>query len=162
MTLVIRSVGVCPSNTMVEGNVFPNYAGRDDVDDLLEQELKAAGIKVEKWEFLKDRGEVKSSVRGTLCLDPDMPRCGWCFERAWYYWVATGQGIPPEYAEPLHKTHGKVVRVEGNCGCPSPLEYNRGFAVGLYHIDTPEGLKALADTIRQVFIDHKKKYEQNS
>ena len=45
------------------------------------------------------------------------------------------------------------MRVEGHCGCPSPLEYNKGFAVGLYHVDTPEGLKALADTIKQVAKD---------
>jgi len=151
--VTISSPGVCPSNTTVKGQRFPNYAGRNDVDDLLKKELIDAGIKPETWDFLKDKGEVNSSIRGTLCPAPDMPRCGWVFERRWYYWVAEGLGIPPEYAEKLHKTHGQVVRVEGHCGCPSPLEYNKGFAVGLYHVDTPEGLKALADTIKQVAKD---------
>jgi hypothetical protein len=74
----------------------------------------------------------------------------WHFTRAWYYWSAEGPGIPCDIAEKLHATHGKQVRVAGHCGCPSPSEWFKGFAVGSYHIDTPEGLKALADVIRSI------------
>ena len=129
---------------------FPNYAGRSDVDELLIKELEDAGITANNYSFLKDgSGEVKSGVFGELPY--------WGFRRAWYYWVANGAGIPPEYAEQLHKTHGQVVRVDGHCGCPSPLEWFEGFAVDRYHVDSPEGLKALADTIKQVIEDAKQK-----
>ena len=148
-----------PSTMTVQGEGFPNYAGRNDVDQELSSELSAAGINVKKLpEFMRKDKEVDSLVYGEIQSD-DMPRIGWYFERAWYYWVAKGPGIPPQYAEKLHKTHGKVVRVNGHCGAPSPLEYNKGFAVDLYHVDTPEGLKALADTIKQVMEDAKNKYE---
>lgn len=131
---------------------FPNRAGdHADTDDILRAELKAAGIPTlqedagKPPEYLVDMlremsGEVKTSVRGVLH--------GWQFERAWYYWTAKGPGIEVEAAEALHATHGKVVRVAGHCGCPSPREWYKGLAVGSYHIDTPEGLKALADTIK--------------
>ena len=33
---------------------------------------------------------------------------------------------------------------------PSPLEWFKGLAVGSYHVDSPEGLKALADTIKKI------------
>jgi hypothetical protein len=86
--------------------------------------------------------EVPSLVIGNLSP--------WTFERAWHYWIAKGPGIPADVAEQLHRTLGRDVRVNGHCGCPSPLEQNHGFAVGLYHVDTPAGLKALADTIKRV------------
>ena len=150
-------MGLCPSNTMVaEGTKFPNYAGRDDVDDLLKKELTDAGIEACEMGLLKNRGrEVNTAIYGTLCPDPEMPRCAWHFERAWYYWVAKGPGIPLEHATRLHNTHGQVVRVDGHGGCPSPLEWNKGFAVDHYHVDTAEGLKALVDTIKQVAVDAK-------
>jgi hypothetical protein len=50
----------------------------------------------------------------------------------------------------LYAMHGEVVRVEGGCSAPTPLEYNKGFGVGCYHVDTAEGLKALADTLSEV------------
>jgi hypothetical protein len=56
-----------------------------------------------------------------------------------------------EAAERLHATHGTQVRVDGHCGCPSPREWFKGFGVGHYHVDTPAGLKALADAIRSVY-----------
>lgn len=121
---------------------FPNYAGRDDVDDACAAELEAAGIAVERVECLRSKGEVKSAVIGSLH--------GWGFRRAWRYWNAEGPGIEVSAAEALHATHGRVVRVEGHCACPSPREWNRGLATGSYHIDSPAGLKALADTIRQL------------
>lgn len=135
---------------------FPNKAGEhEDTDDILTAELKAAGIptiyEVEpeydnpstREMFRKTSGEVKTSVRGTLH--------NWVFERAWYYWVAKGPGIDVDTAEKLHATHGQTVRVAGHCGCPSPREWFKGFAVGSYHVDDSEGLKALADVIKSIF-----------
>ncbi|KKM67025.1 hypothetical protein LCGC14_1475410 [marine sediment metagenome] len=119
-----------------------NYAGMSDKDKEIADELKIAGITVYKHEFLRDRGEVKTSVQGSLHQ--------WSFTREWYYWVANGPGIPPKYAGPLHEAHGQEVRVDGHCGCPSPKEWFKGFAVGSYHVDTQLGLCALADTIRKI------------
>lgn len=132
---------------------FPNYAGRSDKDAEIRAELEAAGIEVHSFEFFRDQGEVKTAIRGSLQ--------NWGFKRAWYYWVATGSGLPPEYAVKLHESHGQDVRVEGHCGCPHPLEYNKGFGVGLYHVDSWEGLKALADALNQCAKDAQEKYEKN-
>ena len=131
---------------------FPNRSGdREDTDAVLSAELKEAGINniLEKDEashpeikslLRETSGEVKTSVRGSLH--------GWQFERGWYYWMAKGPGIDVDTAEELHATHGQEVRVAGHCGCPSPREWYKGLACGSYHIDTPDGLKALADTIK--------------
>jgi len=125
-----------------------NYAGMTDKDFEIGAELMGAGIKIYKIELLRDRGEVKTSISGSL-LD-------WSFERAWYYWVAKGPGIPPKEADELNTKFGKEVRVDGHCGCPSPSEWFKGFAVGHYHIDTQEGLNALANTIRKIGIKNAK------
>lgn len=145
MTLAISSAGINPSN---RGAGFPNLARRDPTADDIERvtaickaELEAAGIDPHVWSFRID-GEVPTKAMGSLSM--------WGFKRAWYYWTAEGPGIPPDIAEKLHATHGTQVRVAGHCGCPSPREWFKGFGVGNYHVDTPEGLKALADTIRSV------------
>ena len=131
---------------------FSNKAGdHADTDGILRAELKAAGIPtIQEAEgrdpdafaelFRSTSGEVKTSVRGSLH--------GWKFERAWYYWMAKGPGIEVAAAEALHASHGREVRVDGHCGCPSPKEWFKGLAVGHYHVDTLEGLKALADTVK--------------
>lgn len=133
---------------------FPNKAGdHADTDDTLRAELKAAGIPTlqenagEPPEYLADMlrqssGEVKTSVVG--CLH------GWEFKRSWYYWSAKGPGIELAAAERLHASHGQEVRVAGHCGCPSPREWFKGLACGSYHVDSAEGLKALADTIKDL------------
>lgn len=137
-------------NTLV--GRFPNQAGdHAETDDILRAELRAAGIPTLQEDagetpdfmaefFRRHSGEVKTSVIGVLH--------GWQFKRAWYYWVAEGPGIEVAAAEALHATHGQVVRVAGHCGCPSPTEWYKGLAVGDYHVDSPAGLKALADTIK--------------
>jgi len=124
---------------------FPNYAGRDDVDDLIASELEEAKIKTFKIpeSCRKDDPEMRTIIFGELA--------GWGFRRAWYYWVASGPGIPPDIAEELHKEFGKEVRVNGHCMCPSPLKWHHGFAVGLYHVDTQRGLNALADILRKIY-----------
>ncbi len=121
-----------------------NYAGMSDKDDEIASELRIAKIEVQKLpERMRDNHpEMRTIIVGQL--GP------WCFKRAWYYWVAEGPGIPPYYANTLHKQFGKVVRVDGHCGCPSPKEWLKGFAVGHYHVDTQEGLNALAGTIRTI------------
>lgn len=129
---------------------FPNLARRDpvliEVDAVTatcKAELEAAGIKPHVFGSLYHTREVPSKCVGGLS--------GWTFERAWYYWTAKGPGIPPEIAERLHASHGLVVRVDGDCTCPSPLAHAHGFAIGSYHVDTPDGLKALADTLRSIW-----------
>lgn len=131
---------------------FPNKAGdHEDTDGILTEELHAAGIQTcEEAEghfsdsmkafFRKSSGEVKTSVFGILH--------GWQFKRNWYYWVCTGPGIPVEEAEELNNRLGEVVRVDGFAGGLDPREHFKGLACGAYHVDTPEGLKALADVIK--------------
>lgn len=133
----------------VQRKAFPNLARADnappeviaEVTAIAKAELVAAGINVSGIPL--PHGEVPCSVIGFLS--------GWLFQRRWYYWAADGPGIPCEIAERLHATHGTEVRVEGHCGCPSPREWRKGFAVGSYHIDTQEGLNALADTLRSIY-----------
>jgi len=126
--------------------VFPNMAEDDRADTFCHAELEAAGIGIEKLGWIADGSEVPTHIIGSLY--------GWVFKRAWCYWVAKGPGIPPEYARRLHETHGKVVRVDGLD--ISSDERNHGFATGYYHVDTPSGLKALADMLRLVVSDFEK------
>lgn len=124
---------------------FLNYAGRSDIDDELIAELESAGITHAKLpEMMRKNNEVKTVIIGDMH--------GWGFERAWYYWRADGPGIPCDVATELHEKFGTEVRVAGHCGCPSPLEWYHGFAVSNYHVDTPEGLKALADVIKRIYL----------
>lgn len=120
-----------------------NLAGTStpEADVVCAEELKAAGIEVHLLPVL-GRNEVETHVIGSV--GP------WGFRRAWYYWVATGPGIPPAIATLLHAKHGKAVRVNGHCGAPSPQEQNGGFAVGIYHVDIQDGLNALAAVIREI------------
>lgn len=132
---------------------FPNKAGnRADNDLVLSAELKAAGIPILsemenisdpiKKLLLETSGEVKSSVVGVLH--------GWEFKRAWYYWVCKGPGIEISEAQVLQDNYGKVVRANGDAACRGPLIWFHGLACGSYHVDSPEGLKALADTIKRI------------
>lgn len=147
-------MGLNPSNRIskrITGrDPFPNVAGQgksdpEGVDAILCAELEAAGITVEQRpeSCRENGGEPQSIVMGSLH--------GWGFHRAWYYWIAKGRGIPPDDAMALHSDHGTSVRVEGHCGCPSPLEYCHGFAVGSYHVDNQAGLDALAGVIRKIY-----------
>jgi hypothetical protein len=133
---------------------FPNRAGdHADTDDILRAELKAAGIPTlqeaegQPPEFMADllrrtSGEVKTSVRG--CLH------GWEFERAWYYWMCSGPGIEIAAAQRLQDEFGQTVRANGDAACRGPRFWFKGLACGSYHVDDAEGLKALADTIREL------------
>lgn len=115
-----------------------------EVNETVRAELTAAGIEIEEHDFLiRMCGEVPTKIIGSLA--------GWSFRRAWRYWVAEGPGVPPEEAEQFHRIWGQQVRVAGHAGCPSPLAYYHGFAVGSYHIDTQEGLNAFADLLRSIY-----------
>lgn len=133
--------------------IFPNLArcnedfdsAQPEVDAIVKAELKAAGIDaLQPSKSFRLEGEVPTSYIGAI------EGSGWTFERRWYYYAAKGNGIPPDIAEELHRTHGQSVRVDGHCACPSPTKWFKGFAVGHYHVDNAEGLKALSDTIRGV------------
>lgn len=140
---------------------FPNKAGdHADTDEILTAELNAAGIQtLEQLEgplsdhikmlFRKNSGEVKTSVIGHLL--------GWSFIRNWRYWVCKGPGIPNHFAEQLHMTHGEDVRVDGFAGGEEPIKRFYGLGAWHYHVDTAEGLKALADMIK--FVSEKAKNE---
>lgn len=126
-------------------------------DELLRSELQLAGIPtiqeaegkgpdfMAEFLFSQSRG-VKTSVLGSLH--------GWTFRRDWKYWECSGPGIPPEEAQALYVSHGTTVRVNGDSSCPSPLEYYKGLACGIYHVDDQAGLKALADAIKTIVEAH--------
>ena len=121
-----------------------NLAGDENCDQYIPYELELAEIPYHNFGF-KVGGEVPTMFKGFLN--------GWVFERAWYYWIASSDEnlLLFKYANRLHKKFGKEVRVRGHCGCPSPEEdYNRPWDIGVssYHVDTQEGLKALADMIK--------------
>lgn len=131
---------------------FPNYAGKgkdDGIDDILDAELRAAGIEPsQRLETLRGRigCEIETVSLGAIGA--------WHFVRYWRYWVAKGPGIPPEDAMRLWEQCGGHCRVDGHGLGPSPLEWFKGFGVGCYHVDTAEGLKALADTIKGIYARH--------
>ena len=105
-------------------------------------ELEFAGVEVmELPGEMATRGEVNIKVIGILH--------GWEFQRAWYYWVGKGPGLPLEYAVPLDEEWGKQARVHGDCACRGAAFWGKGQPITMYHVDTKEGLKALADTIRK-------------
>jgi hypothetical protein len=67
-----------------------------------------------------------------------------------YAKVPEGPGIEVEAAEKLHQKFGTVVRTDGYSGGKSPREHFQGLACGNYHVDTQEGLNALAETIKEL------------
>ena len=119
-----------------------NYAGQIVKQELID-ELTLAGIYAHDFGFLINDGEVKSPIRGIIGA--------WGFTRAWYYWVAEGAGIPIEDANGLNEYYSETVRVGGYAGGRKPIEESMGFGIGSYHIDTQEGLKALADLIKSIY-----------
>lgn len=130
---------------MPKNNTFPNLAGIPMTDDVNQSELEAAGISFEKApEFMRKKmgsREVDTVVIGS--------HLGWSFERSWYYWIAQGPGIPYEFAKELDNQYGGEARVSGCAGGQAPEDF-KGFAIGSYHIDTPEGLLAFRETLDKV------------
>ena len=137
-----------------EGYCMGNHAGRDECDVYIKLELQLAGIDiVEK----SGKGEVPYNFEGQLGK--------FSFRRAWTYWVVNGP-VPLDMANEMFQTEEgkKYVRVQGDCGCPSPEEWAKERAVArkikwsnypnkfvdCYHIDTWKGLKLFADTVREI------------
>lgn len=119
-----------------------NLAGVEGCDKEIRKELIEAGINILEFPYVRD-GEVPTKIVGYL--GP------WSFYRAWYYWIASGDGIPPEIAEEFHKKHGQEVRVCGDCTSPAPSDRKyKNFAVGNYHIDTQIGLNAFAKLLKEL------------
>lgn len=116
---------------------LPNLAGNLNTDDYINAELTEAGIEIVRGN--RSETEVPYSITGKLN--------GWELIRKWNYWVATSNsdGLPLEIATELHskkypdypvsrekpETYGKVVRVMGHCGCPSPEDWGFPNAEGL-------------------------------
>jgi len=124
--------------------IVKNLAGDANCDIDIVKELELAGIPYHRF-GTKMGGEVPSHIVGFLN--------GWKFERAWYYWVAKGDDnlLLFEHAEPLHEKFGSEVRVSGHCGCPSPKKwFDKPYHIGVsfYHIDSQDGLNALAAAIK--------------
>lgn len=125
---------------------FINRAHAKDVlpdDAAIAAELEAAGIPLmpgitETFRKLLSK-EVSTTSIGELH--------GWGFYRMWSYWVAEGPGIPFDVARSLHGL-GFGIRAEGHCGDPHPFDQFKGLGCGHYHIDTAEGLFALANAIK--------------
>jgi len=146
--------GLNPSNAIAqtmnpECHVFKNLARHGgpeenpDVDETIKKELQEAGIDILSF-------KVPESMRGEVPLTIWGESHKWIFKRAWYYYVAEGPGIPPDVAEEFHKEWGTQCRVDGHCGCPSPLEWNEGFATDHYHIDTQESMTAFVKLLAKV------------
>lgn len=125
---------------------FPNLAthefdGKTDKD--VAKELKTAGIPVMYLPSYMNT-EVKTRYIGVLN--------GFIFIRAWRYWQCNGN-MPLEIAEELHKTsEGMGIRAGGHADDLSPetmcVQIDGSKFVDCYHIDTPEGLAALASCIK--------------
>jgi hypothetical protein len=139
---------------MSEHRRFPNLARNgkglerpqpEDHPDVREQavrELEEAGITERLMLHYSDHPEVPAAIIAGVHR--------WTFTRAWYYWIATGPGIPPEHAIPFDKEWGKEVRVDGDCACRGAEFWGEGFGVGMYHIDTQEGLNAFVQLLAKV------------
>jgi hypothetical protein len=129
-----------------------NLAGDTKADLHILKELSEAGIEV--IESKRTRSEVPYTLTGKLA--------DWNFSRAWYYWIANAEeGLPLEVATKLHNKkytikgerqparYGQVIRVVGHCGCPPPKDWlNKDGMIDSYHVDSQEGLNALAGAIR--------------
>lgn len=120
-----------------------NLAGSPEATETAKIELCAAGIEPVTTD--PGRREVPSKIAGRLGA--------FTFTRAWYYWVAEGP-MPLEAARSLyaHPVGRADVRVAGHCGCPAPDEWvtwrDGAPVVDAYHIDSLEGLRLFADTVR--------------
>jgi hypothetical protein len=131
----------------MKGNQMKNAAGDTNCDEYISKELEEAQISYERMDLFKQsNGEVPSAIIGFLD--------GWKFRRAWYYWIAEAKGtlLLFEFADELHQKFGKDVRVSGHCAAPAPRAWcSKPWQMGVdfYHVDTQEGLNALAEAIRK-------------
>jgi hypothetical protein len=115
---------------------FENLAGGRQGPTYCGRELDAAKV---PWIDGPIYGETKASVIGVLH--------GWVFTRAWYYWIVrtSGGSLSRPMALALNDTCGDKVRAYGFAGGTS---IDTARLPDSYHVDTQEGLTALADAIR--------------
>lgn len=127
-----------------------NLAGieRYEAEACIVDELGQAGVPIAADPRQLDHPEVKSAVIGRLGQFE--------FRRSWRYYVVGGP-VPLEVARRLHEHPvGRTdVRVAGHCGCPPPeppwVETVAGrVCVTCYHVDSVEGLRLLADAVRDL------------
>lgn len=140
-----------------------NRAGKpfQENDIVLRRELEMAGIEVTDMasfrggkECFFEHQEVKTNIAGECC--------GWVFKRLWYYWAAEGPGLNYSDAVALWETSQKEnlhIRVNGDCTDPHPFKETKGLGVNTYHIDTLEGLKLFASTLKAVTERAKLEYQ---
>ena len=131
-------------------NYFENLAGVENSSNKLKNELELGGIDIRSDfsdSMYKNTELVKPKFWGNIEINN--PRNSWAFIRMWRYWVAEGYtGIPYEYALKLYKANEvDDIRVFGGGGHPKQAH---GFGINSYHIDTFEGLKILADIIKEI------------
>lgn len=129
-----------------------NLAGVRECNHYIYTELSVAGIEVVRVD--QSESEVPYSIEGRLC--------GWKFRRLWYYWSARStddsMNIPLKDALNIHNKEvfddgmnskkrilGKLIRVDGNCGCPEPKN-----DIGVYHIDSQTGLNEFALLLKEL------------
>lgn len=151
--LLKKTMSECITHLNDNGKKYKmgNLAGVFECDPFVELELKLAGIKIFKKEITS---EVPTTFYGRLN--------GFIFHRAWYYWIVEGL-VPLNLAIELYENPigRKTVRVEGHCGCPSPIEFGiqkylntktNKFEefISTYHIDSIEGLKLFTKTIKTI------------
>lgn len=107
-----------------------------DIDTKVVEELKNAGIEIEKVERLFDK-EVPTQYVGRLHCHR--------FIRGWVYWIVLGDTnkdlAMKIYNDPVGRN---VIRTNGFSGNISP---ENQYEVTSYHIDGPEGLKRFVELV---------------
>jgi hypothetical protein len=93
----------------------------DGVDNEVLKELKCAGI--QPYTIIR-KGEVPTQYGGLLC--------GWTFDRAWYYWRASGR-MPITSARKIYAAGNCSIRAGGH-GCAPPPDEQLVY----YHTDGRE------------------------
>ena len=124
----------------LERKVESQENDRPKLNAILRNELEYAGIRAVSGPLL-DHPEVFTNISGV------MP--GWTFTRSWRYWVASSDtGLAMEHAEKLQAYMGHSARAGGDCACRGPGVWGEGGVMKGYHLDSQDGLNALAASIR--------------
>jgi len=174
-------MGLNPSNNVQHG--FPTLGDppfNSQCRDMALAELEAAGIprgssivttrEVHVWKegtdaWKSSRAGVHFPGMGTEedkewveVHAVDAKAFGWLFSRSWYYWCATaehGASIPPEEAIRLDEALGSILRVDGYAGGKRPTG-----EVGSYHIDRPDGLAALVESLMKADAERREAFKK--